>query len=149
MPGYVKLPNGNLVCIDNDGFIAVKVEIELSDIIDSSLEEFLDLLSEKATGTELLSNISYAVVGHTGNTLEVTVTGDVSSIEVEDVDAEQLPMLEFEVQVSRVGYGCRTIRLSARTAEEAEDIAADDAGNHTYSEHASDYTCWASQVPAQ
>ena len=78
------------------------------------------------------------------NTLKVT--GDINMIDVEDVDLESLSLKEFEVQVTRVGYGARTVRLSARTDEEAIDIAGDDAGNHSYSEHHSDYLVAASVV---
>lgn len=57
-------------------------------------------------------------------------------------------MQEFEATVTRVSYGNRTVRLSARTADEARDIANDDAGNHLYSEHASDYIIEVRQVSA-
>lgn len=139
MRKFVKLPNEEIVEADENGFIAVQVEVDLSEIIDNNLEGVLDVLSEKATGTEVLSNISYSVVGHQGNTLTVRVTGSIEIIDVEDVDVEKLPMREFEVQVTRVGYGNRTVRLSARTVEEAQNIADDDAGNHMYSEHVSNY----------
>lgn len=80
---YVKLPNGEVVSVDDNGFILVKVEVDLSEFIDNDLEGILDVLSERATGTEVLSDISYSVTGHHGNTLEITVTGKVDLIEVE------------------------------------------------------------------
>ena len=55
-------------------------------------------------------------------------------------------MLEFEVQVCRIGYGSRTTRLSARILEEARENALDAAGNHTYSETSSDYSVQVSLV---
>lgn len=147
MSKYTKLPNGEIVSVDENDFISVTVEVELSKFIDNDLEGILDLLSEEATGTELLSNISYSVVGHRGDVLEIKVSGSIESIEdVEEVEQDDLPMAEFEVTVTRVGYGSRTVRLSARTAEEAQEIAEDDAGNHSYSEHHSDYEFDVSKV---
>lgn len=143
---YVKLPNQKIVRVDQNNFINVQVELELSDIINNDLEGVLDLLSEQATGSEVLSNITYTVVGHCGNTLSVNVTGDISMIDFEEVEEENLFLREFEIQVTRIGYGTRTLRLSARTEDEARDIADDDAGNHTYSEHLSNYVIEACAV---
>ena len=144
--GYIQLPNEKIVRADENGFITVQVDVELSDLIDNDLEGVLTLLSDLATGSETLSNISYNVIDHCGDTLTLKVTGDINMIDVEDVDLESLSLKEFEVQVTRVGYGARTVRLSARTDEEAIDIAGDDAGNHSYSEHHSDYLVAASVV---
>jgi hypothetical protein len=139
MNKYLKLPNEQIAAVES-GFITVRVEVELSKFIDNDLEGVLDLLSEKATGTELLGNIAYNVVAHRGNTLEIEVTGNVGSIdEAEEVDHDTIDLKEFEVEVTRIGYGVRTVKLSARTADEARDIADDDAGNHTYSEHRAEY----------
>lgn len=146
MKNCVKLPNGKIVPVDTNGFITTQVEMDLSEFINSNLEGVLGLLSEKATGTEVLSNISYSVVSHRDNALTVKVTGSIEIIDVEDVDIETLPMQEFEAEVTRVGYGNRTVRLSARTADEARDIADDDAGNHLYSEYASNYIIEVRQV---
>ena len=139
MSKYVKLPNGKVVLVDENNVLIVKVMVDLSEVINRSLEELLDLLSDLATGTELLSDISYSVVGHSGNTLELTVRGDINLIEVDEVVVDELPMLEFDVDVTRIGYGERTLRLSARTVDEAENLADADAGNHYYSEHHSNY----------
>lgn len=148
MSTYVKLPNGDVVAVDENGFISTQVEVDLSEFINNDLEGVLDLLSEKATGTEVLSDISYAVVGHRNNSLTVKVTGSIDIIDVEDIDPESLPMQEFEVEVTRIGYGSRTFQLSARTADEARNIADDDAGNHLYSESASDYVIEVWQIQA-
>jgi hypothetical protein len=138
--GFVKLPNGSVTNVDEQGFITVTIDMPLSDFIDNEFEGVLDLISEGATGSELLSDISYSVVGHDGDTLKIKVTGSIESIDdAEDVEISELPMQEFEVEVTRVGYGSRTVRLSAKTEEDARDIAGDDAGNHLYLEHASDY----------
>lgn len=139
MNKYVKLPNDQIVAVDENGFIGVQVEVDLSKFIDNDPEAVLDMLSEEATGTEVLCNISYSVVGHHGDTLSIKVTGSLECIDVEEIDPEKLPMLEFEVLVTRVGYCHRTAQFSARTADEARVIAGDDAGNHLYSEHESEY----------
>lgn len=65
---------------DNNGYIEGVVAVELSDIIDRDFDGFLDLLSEKLTGTELLMDINYQVVGHDENILFINVRGDVSDI---------------------------------------------------------------------
>ena len=147
MNKYIKLPNGEIVRVDHHGRIAVKVDVDLSEIIDSDLEQLLDLLSERATGSGLMTDISYSVAGHQGDTLTLDVSGGIGMIEeVEDVDISVLPEIEFDVEVTRIGYGQRTERVKARTLEEAVDIADETAGNHLYSEHNSDYTFEARRV---
>lgn len=147
MSKFAKLPNGLVTSVDENGFISVIIDMSLSEFIDNDLEGVLDLISNNATGSELLSNISYSVVGHHGDVLTLKVVGSIESIDdAEDIEESELPMQEFEVEVTRVGYGNRTIRLSARTEDEARDIADDDAGNHLYPEHASNYLIEVQQV---
>lgn len=144
---YVKLPNDEIVRVNENDFIRVVVSVELSEIINNDLEGFLDILSEKATGTEVLSDITYSIVERSGSsTLEIEVVGNIDLIETEDIELEALPMLEFEVQVCRVGFGSRTTRLSARISEEARENALDAAGNHTYSETSSEYSVQVSLI---
>lgn len=57
------------------------VEVDLSEIIDTDLEGFLDILSERATGSPLLMDISYKVIGCENDTLKIEVDGDPSEIE--------------------------------------------------------------------
>lgn len=139
MPRHVKLPNDTIVVVDQNDFITAKVEVDLSEFIDNDLEGVLDLLSERATGASILSDISYKVINHEGNALQIAVTGCISEIEIENVSLDTLPLTVFELEVTRIGYGARTIRRSARTLEEAIAKADDEAGNYTYPEHASDY----------
>lgn len=137
---YAKLPNGQLVPVDDDGYITTYIEMSLSSFVDRDLEGVLDEISILATGSELLSDIAYSVVGHRSNDLKLKVRGSIESIDdAESISSDDLPLREFEAVVTRIGYGVRTVRLSAKTADDAMDIADDDAGNHLYPEHASEY----------
>ena len=73
---------------ENEGYIEGVVAVDLSDVIDNDLEGFLDLISYKMTGTELLMDINYNVVGHEEDMLFIKVRGDVSNIvDCEDDDS--------------------------------------------------------------
>lgn len=66
---------------NEDGYIEGKVMVHLSDIIDNDLEGFLDLISEKLTGSPLLMDINYDVVDGTAEgCIIIKVRGDVSEI---------------------------------------------------------------------
>jgi hypothetical protein len=45
----------------------------------------------------------------------------------------------FDVDVCRIGYGNRTIRVQATTAKKAERLAEDEAGSVEFSEHTAKY----------
>lgn len=45
----------------------------------------------------------------------------------------------FDVLVTRIGYGTRTIRVEADDEGEAQQAALDVAGNEDFNEHGSDY----------
>lgn len=47
---------------------------------------------------------------------------------------------EYEVSVCRTGYGFHKILVQARSQEEAEELALEEAGDHEYSEKSSEYT---------
>lgn len=61
--------------------VAGIIPMELNDIINTDLEGFLDILSRRMTGTELMSDIYYRCVGYDANTnmLRIEVHGDISS----------------------------------------------------------------------
>jgi energy-converting hydrogenase A subunit M len=66
---------------DKNNFIQRNVLVELNEIIDSDLEGFLDILSEKLTGSCLLMSTSYELADlYDKNTVIITVTGDISMI---------------------------------------------------------------------
>ena len=82
------VPSGAQVHIDSSNFIETDIVISLEDAIDRDFEGFLDFISEQATGTEILSDISYDVIALTPMGIILTVTGDVSMIldSMEDSD---------------------------------------------------------------
>lgn len=73
--------------VDEDNYVSVIVPIGLNEFIDNDLEGVLDSLSEATTGSTLLMDISYAVVGtdDDGNLL-VRVSGDATDILEENED---------------------------------------------------------------
>jgi hypothetical protein len=63
---------------------------------------------------------------------------------------------EHRVEVVRTGFGCRTVSVNAPDRRAAVCQALDEAGNHEYSEHVSEYDvvgetvdggCWILQEP--
>src|SRR3546814_672571 len=62
-PERVRMPNGQSFVPDEHGFITGEIAVDLDDIIDGSLEKFLDHVSKKLTGTDLLADISYTPTG--------------------------------------------------------------------------------------
>lgn len=148
MTKFVRLPNHRVVMVDALGYVKTQVELSLSSIINNNAEQFRQALSEEATGSPEMRDIQYSIQGYRGDYLTLLVTGNVEAIgAIPQVFEDQLPTQEFEAEVTRIGYGCRTFRLSAKTEDDARDIAEDDAGNHLYSEHASDYLVEVRKVP--
>lgn len=45
----------------------------------------------------------------------------------------------FKVSVSRTGYGYSTFEVEAKDSTEAKEKALEEAGDHDYSEHSSEY----------
>lgn len=67
--------------MDEDGYVEGKVIVDFNQILDIDLEGFLDCLSERLTGSLLLMNIDYDIVGIVGpNELVINVSGNVSNI---------------------------------------------------------------------
>lgn len=46
---------------------------------------------------------------------------------------------EFEVEVVRIAYGFKTIKVTAQSPEEAKRKALEQAGNYEFSEKTSEY----------
>lgn len=57
----------------------------------------------------------------------------------EEEVVEESQMQDFEIPVVRIGYGFKTIKVRAKSQEEAEQLALDEAGNQEFSEKESDY----------
>jgi hypothetical protein len=67
--------------MNSAGYIKGIVPIRLHHIIDTDADGFLDLISDALTGTELLLDMSYQVVGTLDNdAVLIEVKGDVSMI---------------------------------------------------------------------
>lgn len=77
---YCKLHRWLFVSYEREtGYVSGEVLVDVNDIVDYDLEGFLDILSERLIGSDLLSDINYQVAGHIPpQTLKVTVTGDIS-----------------------------------------------------------------------
>jgi hypothetical protein len=74
------------------------VPIDLSDIIDLDFEEFLDEVSALLTGTDLLSDIEYHIVGHEEDTLWLKVEGNACHIVDHDTYSYYLEELSIFTQ---------------------------------------------------
>jgi hypothetical protein len=78
-------PNGRQYTPSRQGYVTGTVAVGLGDVIDGDLEAFLDLLSEALTGSGLLMDIGYRLVGIDGDhTLRLEVTGDPQQIQADD-----------------------------------------------------------------
>lgn len=67
--------------IDKNGYITGNVVANLTEIIDADLESFLDILSIRLTGSDLLTDISYEPIGFLqGYGLVIQVHGCVSEV---------------------------------------------------------------------
>jgi hypothetical protein len=49
-------------------------------------------------------------------------------------------MSQYQIEVSRISYACLTLNIEADSQGEAEDKAMDEAGDHVFSEHSSEYS---------
>lgn len=69
-----------MIAKDPHGYIGGVVGVDLNEIIEADLEGFLNLISTRLTGSELLQDISYRVVGHQRDgTILIEVIGDPSA----------------------------------------------------------------------
>lgn len=57
------------------GHVQGRVEVDLNDLIACDLEEFLDLISIRLIGDDLLMDVSYEVCGCVGGTIFIQVEG--------------------------------------------------------------------------
>jgi len=48
-------------------------------------------------------------------------------------------MPQYDVKLTRIGYGATTFKITAKTLDEAKSLALEEAGEHDYNEYNSDY----------
>jgi hypothetical protein len=114
-------------------YVSGVVAIDLGDIIDHDLEWFLDELSRLLTGSELLMNHTYPVVGSDGESLWLKVEGDASMV-VEYLDEDELGcqiLAYFQELVVFTEEEARAIR-DASELDPWEDLDASEAVGHGY-----------------
>lgn len=74
---------------DKNNYVEGYIQIHASDMIDNDYEGFLDFISEKLVGSDLLMDVNYEVVAQAKkmflNELILKVTGDVSTIIEEEM----------------------------------------------------------------
>lgn len=148
MTKYVQLQTGQVLPVNSMGYVTVPIEIDINDCVQHSSSWVKARISQLAIGSVLLQDMSYKVVGHRGNLVKMLVTGSIHCIGARHLDLDEIPEAEYEVEITRVSYGTRTIRLSARSSHDAAEIADDDAGNHLYTEHGAEYQIDVTPVPA-
>jgi hypothetical protein len=84
----ISLPNGQITMTDGDGFITADVFVSVDELIDRDGEGVLDLLSERATGSPLLTSISFHPLYAEGRDIFMRVRGQVDMLlEAEGDDA--------------------------------------------------------------
>ena len=72
---------------DPNGYIEGVISFDLKDAIDNDFEGFLDIISEALTGTDILMDLNYSVVGAgPDGSIHLKVSGDPSSILGEEDD---------------------------------------------------------------
>lgn len=89
------------VILSDDPYIKENVYIEMNDLINNDFEQLMDLMSSKITGTELLMDINYRIVGlHDEYTMIVEVTGDISEcVAVSDYEKLEKLINEFYIKL--------------------------------------------------
>ena len=74
-----------IAAADSDNFVTVNIEVGIDTLVDNDFEGFLDFLSSSVTGTELLMDIAYKPISVNGESIVLSVSGDISEI----VDSEE------------------------------------------------------------
>jgi len=71
-----------LVAATKDGRLVVTIEVDVYEMLENSLEEFHELCHARLLGPDIdgkMTDIGYAVCGHTPNGVLVTVAADVTA----------------------------------------------------------------------
>lgn len=77
------------------------------------------------------AKFTYIAFRKEDDTLGLTITAS---------EFEYIEEVEFTVSVTRIAYANRNIVVKAKTRKEAEELALDEAGEHEFSEHTSEFT---------
>ena len=103
---------------DKDNCVTGVVAIDLSDILGLSSEAFLDALSTRLVGCDLLQDTSYRVVGSDRDELHVEVCGDVTAVlETTDfVRCSKCGRIWVAGEVPKVLFDCGTGNAHKREA---------------------------------
>lgn len=72
---YLRFPNGKVWPVEPDKSVSAMIELPLA-AAHRGLDAFLDEMSEAATGSPVIENISYEIVGFNGTTMKLVVTGN-------------------------------------------------------------------------
>jgi hypothetical protein len=119
------------------------VKIEMAECISRSQEGFLDYISTISIGNDLLQDISYKILMGQGSTIVLEVSGDISALletgSAEIIESSDMLSQDYSVDICRTGIGLATFHVTAKSETEAREIAMDRAGDHLFSEHASEY----------
>lgn len=67
-----------------DGTVSGNISVDITDIICRDFEGFLDFITEKLVGLELLSDIQYHVVGSDGDMIILSVSGILEYFALDD-----------------------------------------------------------------
>lgn len=133
---YVQFPNGEIVPISADNRVVAVIEADFEDIFAMSGTDLRGWLAEMVTGEDTgLSNVSFRLIEIPDpQTIKIEVVGTIADVEVTEIAGGDIPEQEFEMRVTRVSFGSRVVRVSAKTLDDARCLASDDAGDHTYKE---------------
>lgn len=90
-PYTIKEMKANKVDIFETQYIEGYIEVSLDEIIKRDYEEFLDLISEKLTGSILLREVVYKIIGlnDQNNNIILFVSGDATIILEDEIDFEE------------------------------------------------------------
>ncbi|VWC81835.1 hypothetical protein BLA39750_01256 [Burkholderia lata] len=138
---YVQFPNGEIVRISADNQVVAVIESDFEDIFEMSGTDLRGWLAEMVTGEDDgLSNVSFRLIEIPDpQTIKIEVSGTIADVEVTEIPGGDIPEQEYEMRVTRVSFGSRLVRVSAKTLGDARCVASDDAGDHTYKETAAVY----------
>ncbi|MDN7902143.1 hypothetical protein QZM82_38780 [Burkholderia cepacia] len=133
---YVQFPNGKIFRVSRDSRVVAVIESDFEDIFEMSGTNLQGWLAEMVTGEDAgLSNVSFRLVEIPDpQTLKIEVVGTIADVEMTELAGGDIPEQEFEMRITRVSFGSRVVRVSAKTLDDARRVASDDAGDHTYKE---------------